>query len=170
MALAYLGLGSNLGDRLGNLGQAVELLAARAGVGVLRSSRVFETDPVGGPPQRSYLNAVLEVETDLPPRGLLAAGLAVEARLGRVRAERWGPRVIDVDLLVFDGERIEEPDLVVPHPRLLQRAFVLVPLMELVPDLELPGVGRVACLRLPVDPFGVRPFAPPLRTPPGGGR
>jgi 2-amino-4-hydroxy-6-hydroxymethyldihydropteridine diphosphokinase len=160
---AFLGLGANLGDRLSNLQAAVDLLAAREGIGVLRSSRVYETTPVG-PPQPDFLNAVLEVRTSLPPRALLRACLEVEAALGRVRGERWGPRPIDVDVLAYGSRRIVEEDLVVPHPRLAERAFVLVPLLELAPDLELPGLGPLAALRAP-DADGVRPYAPPLLVP-----
>ncbi len=158
----FLGLGSNLGDRLANLGRAVELLAAEAGVRVVRSSRVYETEPVGGPEQPPYLNAVIEVETDLGPRELLAACQRVEAALGRVRAERWGPRTIDVDVLTYGDARISEPGLEVPHPRMHERGFVLVPLAELDPDPPLPGGRRLAHLRLPPGAvLGVRPFAPP---------
>lgn len=160
---AFLGLGANLGDRLSNLQSAVDLLGTREGIRVLRSSRVYETAPVG-PPQPDFLNAVLEVRTSLPPRDLLGACLEVESALGRVRAERWGPRPIDVDVLAYGSERIVDEDLVVPHPRLAERAFVLVPLLEIAPDLELPGLGRLAALRAP-DVDGLRPFAPPLLVP-----
>jgi 2-amino-4-hydroxy-6-hydroxymethyldihydropteridine diphosphokinase len=161
---AYLGLGSNLGDRLGNLQRAVDLLGVTPGVRVCRSSRVFESAPVGGPPQPDYLNAVVEADTDLGPRELLAACRAVEDGLGRVRDERWGPRPIDVDLLTYDEETIDEPDLVVPHPRMHERGFVLVPLTEIRADPMLPQGRRLASLRLGPDAvFAVRPFAPPLR-------
>ncbi len=116
-----------------------------------------------GPPQPAYLNAVVEVRTELEPAELLAAILAVEVALGRVRGERWGPRTIDVDILTFDEATIDEPDLVVPHPRMHERGFVLVPLGELEADPMLPGDRRLATLRLPPDAvLGVRPFAPPL--------
>lgn len=164
----YLGLGSNLGDRLANLGRAVELLAAEPGLRVLRSSRVYETEPVGGPPQPAYLNAVLEIETELDPRGLLEACRRVEDALGRVRAERFGPRTIDVDVLTFGKERVAEPDLEIPHPRMHERGFVLVPLAELDADPPLPGDRRLSGLRLaPRAVMGVRPFAPPLAVPAG---
>jgi 2-amino-4-hydroxy-6-hydroxymethyldihydropteridine diphosphokinase len=140
---AYLGLGSNLGDRSENLRRAVELLAARDGVTVVRTSNVYESDPVG-PPQPDFLNAVAEIDTTLSARGLLDACLGVEAELGRVRQERWGPRIIDIDLLVFGDEHIDEPDLTVPHPRMHERPFVLVPLAELAPDLELRDGRTVA--------------------------
>ncbi|HEY7659245.1 MAG TPA: 2-amino-4-hydroxy-6-hydroxymethyldihydropteridine diphosphokinase [Actinomycetota bacterium] len=162
MTRAFLALGSNLGDRLEHLRSAVGALEATTGVSVVRSSRVYETDPVG-PPQPAYLNAVVEVETDLEPRGLLEACLAVESALGRVRGERWGPRTIDVDILVFDERTIDEPGLVVPHPRMHERGFVLVPLGELEADPMLPGGRRLASLRLPPEAVtGVRPFAPAL--------
>jgi 2-amino-4-hydroxy-6-hydroxymethyldihydropteridine diphosphokinase len=157
---AFLGLGSNLGDRLGLLQAAVDALDREPGLRVAGSSRVWETVPVGGPPQPDYLNAVLRVETDLSARELLAAGQRVEAALGRTRAERWGARTIDVDLLLFDDEEIHEPDLVVPHPRIVERAFVVLPLLELEPGAALPDGRALADLRLEID--GVAPFAPPL--------
>lgn len=166
MVAAYLGLGSNVGDRLGNLQQAVDLLADADGVTVRRSSRVYETDPVGGPPQPDYLNAVIEIETQLSPRELLRTCMGVEVQLGRVRDERWGPRTIDVDVLTYGVERVAEPDLVVPHPRMHERGFVLIPLSELQAEPPLPGGGRLADFRLDAGSvLGVRPFAPPLRVP-----
>ena len=144
----------------------MELLAARPGLRIERSSRVYETDPVGGPPQPEYLNAVVEVQTRLSPHDLLAACMDVEQRMGRVRAERWGPRIIDIDVLTYDDEEIDESDLVVPHPRMHERAFVLVPLLELDPDPLLPGHGRISERRLaPNAVLEVRPFAPPLVVP-----
>ena len=163
---AYLGLGSNLGDRLGNLQRAVELLAEQPGILVVRSSRVYETEPVGGPPQPEYLNVVVEVGTALEPLDLLRACLVVEAAMGRIRTERWGPRPIDVDVLTYGDRTIEEPNLIVPHPRMHERGFVLVPLGELDADPMLPGGRRLASLRLaPGVVLGVRAFAPPLRVP-----
>lgn len=159
MTRAYLGLGSNLGDRLENLRRAVALLRER-GVRVVRSSRVYETDPVG-PPQPDYLNAVVEVEARGTAAGLLRAGLGVEEAMGRERMERWGPRVIDIDLLTFGDRTIDEPGLQVPHPRMHERAFVLVPLLELDPDPALPGGRHAADLR--IEAIGrVRLHAPPL--------
>jgi 2-amino-4-hydroxy-6-hydroxymethyldihydropteridine diphosphokinase len=159
---SYLALGANLGDRLELLREAVRLLAETDGVEVVRSSRVFETEPVG-PPQPAYLNAVVEVRTTLDPRGLLEVAQAVENALGRVRAERWGPRSIDIDILTFDDRTVDEPDLEIPHPRMHERGFVLVPLGELDDDPMLPGGRRLSEVRLSPDVvFGVRPFAPPL--------
>ena len=157
---AYLGLGANLGDRLANLQAAVDLLRREERMRVVASSRVWETEPVGGPEQPEYLNAVLRVETDRSPRELLDACLGVEAELGRVRAERWGPRTIDVDVLLYDERTVDEPDLVVPHPRLAERAFVVLPLLELEPDPILPDGRRLVEQR--IDVSGVVPFAPPL--------
>lgn len=157
---AFLGLGSNLGDRLGNLQAAVDALGREPGIRVVASSRVWETAPVGGPPQPDYLNAVLRVETDGSARDLLEAAQRVEAALGRVRAERWGARTIDVDVLLFGDERIDEPDLIVPHPRFAERAFVVVPLLELDPQPAIPGGGSLRAVRLDTD--GIAPVAPPL--------
>lgn len=162
---AFVGLGSNLGDRLDLLQRAVVLLGRTHGVAVVRSSRVYETEPVG-PPQPRYLNAVVEVSTTLSARALLDACLAVERRLGRVRSDRWGPRTIDLDLLTFADERIDLPGLVVPHPRMHERAFVLAPLLELEVDPPLPGGRRLADVRLgPGSLTGVEPVAPPLVPP-----
>ncbi|HEX6263442.1 MAG TPA: 2-amino-4-hydroxy-6-hydroxymethyldihydropteridine diphosphokinase [Actinomycetota bacterium] len=162
MPRAFLGLGSNLGDRLANLRRAVELLRGH-GVRVLRSSRVYETEPVGGPEQPDYLNAVIEVETAATARGLLETCISVEEEMGRVRVMRWGPRTIDLDLLTFGNEEIDEPDLQVPHPRMHERVFVLAPLLELTAEPKLPGGRRVEDLRLgPELLLGARPFAAPL--------
>ncbi|MGI8615416.1 MAG: 2-amino-4-hydroxy-6-hydroxymethyldihydropteridine diphosphokinase [Actinomycetota bacterium] len=158
--VAFLGLGSNLGDRLTNLQAAVDALQTEPGLRVITSSRVWETTPVGGPPQPDYLNAVIRVETDLSARDLLDTGRRIEARLGRVRKERWGARTIDVDILLYDGEQIDEPDLVVPHPRMAERAFVVLPLLELDPDRVLPDGTRLKDVR--VDTDSVSPSASPL--------
>jgi 2-amino-4-hydroxy-6-hydroxymethyldihydropteridine diphosphokinase len=158
--VAYLGLGSNLGDRLANLQGAVDRLAGEGGIRVDASSRVWETAPVGGPDQPDYLNAVIRVETDLTPDELLAACRRVESALGRERTERWGPRTIDLDLLLYDERAVDEPGLVVPHPLIGERAFVVLPLLELDPDPVLPDGRRLIDLRL--DTSGVAPFAPPL--------
>ncbi len=162
---AFLALGSNLGDRLEHLRRAVGLLNLEDGVRVVRSSRVYETAPVG-PPQPDFLNAVIEVATTLAARDLLRACLGVEQAMGRVRRERWGPRIIDVDVLTYDDERIDEVDLIVPHPRMHERAFVLVPLLELTSDPMLPDGARVADLRTADDAVSdVRAVAPPLPVP-----
>lgn len=157
---AFLGLGSNMGDRLGNLSKAVDLLGER--VSVLRSSRVYETAPVGGPEQDDYLNAVIEVGVLMDARELLDVCLEVENEMGRVRQERWGPRVIDIDLLDFGDQVIDEPGLVVPHPRMHERSFVLAPLMELETDPLLPGGRRLSTMRLTFDVSDAAPVAAPL--------
>jgi 2-amino-4-hydroxy-6-hydroxymethyldihydropteridine diphosphokinase len=130
---AYLGLGSNLGDRAARLQDAVDGLAATDGITVIGVSPVYETEPVGGPEQPDYLNAVVAVDTDLTPRQLLEVAQRLEGEAERERGERWGPRTLDVDVLLVGDEHVDEPDLVVPHPRLFERAFVTVPLADLDP-------------------------------------
>lgn len=153
---AYLGIGSNLGDRLANLQLAVDALAAEPGIRVVAVSPVYETDPVGGPPQDQFLNAVVAIDTERAPRALLGVVMSVEQRAHRVRAERWGPRTLDVDILTYGGRAVVEPDLVIPHPRLAERAFVLAPLHDLdpgaapVPEAGWEGVHRAGVeLRVP---------------------
>jgi len=140
---AYLGLGSNLGDRQGYLARARQLISRLPGTALRRQSRVYETAPLGVTGQPDFLNQVVEVATTLSPRELLAHLKEIEAELGRRPGRRWQPREIDIDLLEMEGVAVAEPDLVVPHPRLAQRAFVLVPLAELAPHLVLP-TGQTA--------------------------
>jgi len=138
MTIAYVGLGSNLGDRERLIREAAQL------IGAARLSTVIETEPWGHGDQPMFLNAVAELETPLTARRLLDHLLDVERRLGRERiGPRWGPRAIDLDLLLYGDETIDEPGLVVPHPRLIERDFVLRPLAELVPTLNIPGSGTV---------------------------
>lgn len=132
MTRAFLGLGSNLGDREALLRVAVDRLVS---VGLVGTSPWYETDPVGGPEQGAFLNLVAELETDLTARQLLEVCRRLESAADRVRVERWGPRTLDVDVLWVDGEEVHEPDLEVPHPRMFQRRFVLAPLRDLAPDL-----------------------------------
>jgi 2-amino-4-hydroxy-6-hydroxymethyldihydropteridine diphosphokinase len=141
MARAYIGLGSNLGDREGHLRAALQALRD-AGVGILRASRFVVTRPVGKTDQPDFLNAAAALSTDLSARDLLGLLLRIEGALGRVRAERWGPRTLDLDLLLYDGEVISEPGLEVPHPRLHERRFVLEPLAEIAPDVRHPVLGK----------------------------
>jgi 2-amino-4-hydroxy-6-hydroxymethyldihydropteridine diphosphokinase len=163
VAIVTLGLGANLGDRLAALQEAVDGLAER-GVVATASSRVWETEPVGGPPgQPSYLNAVIRARTDATPEEVLRAAHAVERVGGRTRELRWGPRTIDVDVLLYDDRTSDDPALTLPHPRMTERAFVLLPLLELDPDPVLPGGVRV--LDLPSPTGGAAPLAPPLRLP-----
>jgi 2-amino-4-hydroxy-6-hydroxymethyldihydropteridine diphosphokinase len=161
---AYVALGSNLGDRAARLARARDALAAAPDVRVVGASRIWETEPVGPPGQGPYLNAVLALETRLSARALLERLLAIERAVGRDRAresERWGPRVLDLDLLLYDDVRLREPGLVVPHPRLQERAFVMEPLAELAPDLVHPVLGgTLAAHRAALRPAeGVRPWA-----------
>jgi 2-amino-4-hydroxy-6-hydroxymethyldihydropteridine diphosphokinase len=141
-------MGSNLGDREGTLRRAVELLDEQAGLRVTAVSTFRETDPVDYLDQPRFLNAACAIETDLAPRELLGRLLRVEAALGRVRdgVPRYGPRTCDLDLLLYGSEVVDEPDLVVPHPRLAERRFALEPLVELDPELALPDGRRVADL------------------------
>ena len=132
---AYLGIGSNLGDRLATLQGAVDGLAAADGVTVVGVSAVYETAPVGGPEQDDFLNAVVAVDTALSARRLLAVAQRLEQAARRVRKERWGPRTLDVDVLLVGTTETHEPDLEVPHPRMWERDFVLVPLADLDPSL-----------------------------------
>jgi 2-amino-4-hydroxy-6-hydroxymethyldihydropteridine diphosphokinase len=138
--ISYIALGSNLGDRLEHLQAGAQLLEAHQGIRITGKSRIFETEPVGGPDnQGAYLNAVVRLESRFSARNLLNILLEVEHLRGRVRSERWGPRTLDLDLLIHGLETIDEPGLIVPHPRLHERAFVLEPLADLAPDLEIPG-------------------------------
>jgi len=140
---AYVGLGANLGPREVTILRAVDLLALADGISVLEVSQLRETEPVGVADQPAFLNGVVAVDTTLDARTLLETLLEIERELGRVRTERWGPRTIDLDLLVFGEETIDEPGLTVPHPRLGERRFALEPLAELAPELVVPGLGRV---------------------------
>ena len=145
MPTAYLGLGSNLGDRQRHLDAAVAAVRALPGVRAVMMSGVHETDPVGPQDQGRFLNAAAAVTTTLPARALLDGMLAIEARLGRPpRAERehWGPREIDLDLLLYGDVVLDEPGLTVPHPRLAERDFVLLPLYDLAPELVHPVTER----------------------------
>jgi len=148
MARAFVGLGSNLGDPEELIASALELLAAEEGIEVLAVSSLRETDPVGFEDQPRFLNGAAELATELAPRELLERLLAIERRLGRIRGEgpRFGPRTIDLDLLLYGEETVQEPGLTLPHPRLHERRFVLEPLAELDPALEVPGRGPVQAL------------------------
>jgi 2-amino-4-hydroxy-6-hydroxymethyldihydropteridine diphosphokinase len=148
MARAFVGLGSNLGDPEELIRSALELLGAEAGIEVVGVSSLRETDPVGYEDQPRFLNGAAELATELPPQELLERLLAIERRLGRVRGEgpRFGPRTIDLDLLLYAQETVEEPGLTLPHPRLHERRFALEPLAELDPALEVPGRGPVQAL------------------------
>jgi len=139
MAVAFIGLGSNLGDRAENLRLALEKIGKLPKTRVVKSSTFHETDPVGGPPQGKFLNGVARIETSLKPKDLLERLQLIEEELGRPRERvQWGPRVIDLDLLDYDGLTLNLPGLELPHPRLRKRPFVLIPLAEIAPEWRHP--------------------------------
>ena len=161
MARAFIALGSNLGDRAAYLLSAVAALAALEATRIVRLSRIYETAPVGPVVQGPYLNAVLEADTGLPPEALMQALLAIEAEHGRRRTVRFGPRTLDLDLLLYEDLILERPGLTLPHPRMHQRAFVLVPLAEIAPNARHPRLGKTAAeLLAGVKKNGVRPYLP----------
>lgn len=142
MEQAFLGLGSNVGKRERYLGDAVEAIANLEDTELLCLSSIYETEPWGRKDQQPFLNQVVAVETGLGPEELLSACQEIERSLGQRRAERWGPRTMDIDLLLYGEKVVEEETLRVPHPRLLERRFVLVPLEEIAPSLSVPGSGK----------------------------
>jgi len=153
VARAFVGLGSNLGDREANLRRAVDELGALPGTDVVGVSRLRDTAPVGIRDQPHFLNGAVELATSLEPHELLAGLMRVERALGRDRSgvPKGGPRTIDLDLLLYDDAEIEEPGLQLPHPRLAERRFVLEPLADLDPALEVPGRGAVETLLSKLD-------------------
>jgi 2-amino-4-hydroxy-6-hydroxymethyldihydropteridine diphosphokinase len=154
---AFVGVGSNLGDRWARLALAARALRATPRLALVRASRVWDSAPVG-PPQPRYLNAVLELETELPPRELLAALRQVERAAGRERRVRWGARTLDLDLLLYADLALEAAGLTVPHPAIASRRFVLAPLAELCPARVVPGTGAtVAQLLAAAPPLDLRP-------------
>ena len=152
--IAYLSLGGNLGDPAASMGAALRMLDADSGTEVVAVSSLYRTPPWGKLDQPDFLNAAAEVSTGLTPRGLLDLCLDAERRLKRVREERWGPRLIDIDILVFGDLTVHEEGLEIPHPRMLERAFVLVPLAEIAPDF-LTGGKRLADHLAGADTAGI---------------
>ena len=146
MSRAVIAMGSNLGDRLDNLQGGLDALFDAPGFTFIAVSPVFETAPVGGPEQPSYLNAVLIAQTVLPARAVLDRCHSIEAAFGRTRAEVWGPRTLDLDLIIYGDEVSDDPELTLPHPRAHERAFVLAPWHAADPQAQLPGWGSVADL------------------------
>ena len=147
MTTAFIGIGSNVGDRREFSRRAVLALRNTPGIEVKAASSLYETSPIGGPPQRSFVNLVVKVESKLSARELLDATKDIESKLGREPSDiHWGPRVVDLDILTFGDEKISEPDLEIPHPRITQRRFVLVPLLEIEPEAADPWGTRYADL------------------------
>ena len=159
---AVLALGSNLGDRHDILQGGVDAIAGIEGVRLTRVSPVYETVPVGGPPQPDYLNAVVLADVTIPSRELLDELHEIEAAFDRIRVVRWGPRTLDIDIITVGGERSDDPDLTLPHPRAHERAFVLAPWHDVDPDAVLPGWGPVAGLLAHADQTGIRRSGVPL--------
>jgi 2-amino-4-hydroxy-6-hydroxymethyldihydropteridine diphosphokinase len=160
-----LALGSNLGDRYDILQGGADAIAGLEGVHVEAVSPVYETVPVGGPPQPDYLNAVVLIRTTLPSRELLGELHEIEAAFERVRLVRWGPRTLDIDIVTVDGETSDDPDLTLPHPRAHERAFVLAPWHDVAPDAVLPGYGPVAELLARADRGGIHRAGATLTVP-----
>jgi len=153
----YLALGGNLGDRLASLRAALDALPPD--VAVLAESRVYETPPWGYTDQPAFLNMAVKAQTSLSPQALLDYLKAIEARLGREKSLRWGPRLIDLDILFYDNLALDTPPLIIPHPRLHERGFVLAPLADIAPDLLHPTLGcSVRSLLADVDLAGIHPF------------
>jgi 2-amino-4-hydroxy-6-hydroxymethyldihydropteridine diphosphokinase len=146
VAHAFIGIGANLGDPAAQVRTAIGALAALPGTRLVAASSLYRTAPVGYTAQPDFVNAAVLLDTALAPRALIEALQEVEARAGRSRAFKDAPRALDLDLLLYDGQRIDEPGLVVPHPRLHERAFALAPLAEIDPDRVIPGRGRAADL------------------------
>ena len=156
---AYVGQGSNLGERESMIRLALDDLARVPSTRLLRASSLYDTEPVGDADQPNFLNAVAQLETELTARQLLWNLQLIERRLGRVRTRRWGPRTIDLDLLLFGSQVVDEPELKVPHPELLRRSFVLVPLVELDPLLVHPVTGETLLAHL----SRLKPVRPPVK-------
>jgi 2-amino-4-hydroxy-6-hydroxymethyldihydropteridine diphosphokinase len=154
-------LGSNLGDRLAYLKAAVAAIRATPGLDVARTSSIYETDPVGVEDQPMFLNAVAELRSDLNPEDLLRRLKQIETDVGRTPGEQWGPREIDIDLLLYGDEMIDEGDLELPHPEMAHRSFVLVPLLEIDRDIAIPGVGPARMRDMMLGRAGVRLAHPP---------
>lgn len=146
--IAFIGLGSNIGDRYRYLVQAIQLLTARSDIELINYSSIYETDPVGYEDQAQFLNMVIEVKTNLKAEKLLEVCLQTELVLGRKREVKWGPRTIDLDILLYNQENMETEKLVVPHPRMAERAFVIVPLLEIKPDIQFPDKEKFLDLDL----------------------
>ena len=156
---AYIGIGSNLDDPERQVRHAIEALASMPETRFVRASRLFRTAPWGRTDQPAFVNAAAEIATTLPPRALLDALLAIERAQGRHRdGTRWGPRTLDLDVLIYGDRVVDEPGLAIPHPHLADRAFVLLPLADIDPALHVPGKGRISELLRKVDATGIEPL------------
>ncbi len=147
MAKAYLGLGSNIGDKIDYIRKAIALLKKSPSIQNLRSSPLYKTEPIGNVDQDWFVNAVIQIETDLTPMELLKRCQSIEVRLGRKRMEKWGPRSIDIDILLYDDLEIKSDEIEIPHPRMKERAFALKPLQDLEPCIEINGTEIKELLR-----------------------
>ena len=156
MSIAYLSIGSNLGDRFEYLQNSVIGICNNPKISKVRVSSIYETTPVGGPQQDDFLNAVVEIDTQLSPVELLAFAQQLEQKANRVRTQHWGPRTLDVDILDYQNEVSSNPELTLPHPRISERAFVVVPWFELAPEVEVTGLGKLAKLYEQIDRAGVQ--------------
>ena len=155
---SLIALGSNIGDKIGTIRNAVAAVARLPGTRITACSAIYRTPPWGMTEQDWFANAVIRVATMLPPMDLLESCLAIEAAMGRIRRVRWGPRVIDLDLLSHGSSQIDSPRLVLPHPRIAERAFVLIPLRDVAPDFQLNGQSIEAMLR-DLDSSGIQPIS-----------
>jgi len=155
MLTSYIGLGSNIGGPGGQVLRAVEELASLAACRLAAASSLYRSRPLGPQDQPDFVNAVIALETSRPPFELLDELQRIEADHGRVRQERWGPRTLDLDLLIFGEEQIDAPDLKVPHPELEKRSFVLIPLLEIAPGLDIPGRGKIDDLVRAINTCGL---------------
>ena len=156
MAISFLSLGSNLGDRLDHLSKAITALANQPKIKVLKVSSVYQTKPVGGPKQEDYLNAVAKIQTELSALELLDVTQSIENNEGRIREVRWGPRTLDIDVLTYDDLISADEKLTLPHPRISERAFVLVPFFEIDPQATISGLGKIADLYNQIAKFDVQ--------------
>ncbi|HEX9935174.1 MAG TPA: 2-amino-4-hydroxy-6-hydroxymethyldihydropteridine diphosphokinase [bacterium] len=147
-----MGLGSNLGNRENAIQGAIQALEQWEGIGDLRCSSIYETEPWGVPFQRAFLNCAVECQTDLRPNALLEACKRIEASLGRIKGPRWGPRSVDVDILLYGDEVVRTEGLIVPHPKIAERRFVLIPLDELAGNAVVPGTGKTVRMLLDACP------------------
>ncbi|MBV7509264.1 2-amino-4-hydroxy-6-hydroxymethyldihydropteridine diphosphokinase [Bacillus sp. sid0103] len=140
---AFIALGSNIGNRYANIASAIKRLTSYSGIQLVNYSSVYETDPIGYEDQDLFLNMVIEIQTALNPLDLLDLCLGIELELGRKREIKWGPRTIDLDILTFNQENIESDKLIVPHPRMLERAFVIIPLLEIYQDKQCSEINKL---------------------------